>query len=264
MQLLKKIFISVLGISTLLVSSAFGADSTNPDRVFIKDLEGIWMDKTYLAALRETKSPLAAGKKAAPFVIAIRKEGKVHPYFATDFKNATLMVVFDVEPDKKEHSYRIVLGKNNQPTSAEEVVYVWFKGKRAGDGQFRALEIKEPLVRKGKWAHYERIGRDLGPSLNSIVITGKYRDQNGKTWEFGDKGMIKTPSENPSYFELSLIGESGSCDYIEVEDLKSKTGLRYYGFGWAKDGVLNLYKAKLKGEKVICDKDPFTRLKKTS
>jgi len=49
------------------------------DRIFIKDIEGIWINEAYLSVLAALKSPHAAAKKTPPVVIAIRRDGRAYP-----------------------------------------------------------------------------------------------------------------------------------------------------------------------------------------
>ena len=60
------------------------------------------------------------------------------------------MVILDVEPDLEPGSYRLVLGKKNEPTSSEEASYVYFKGTRNADNTFDKLAIKELFIMKGQ------------------------------------------------------------------------------------------------------------------
>ncbi|MDA1331414.1 MAG: hypothetical protein O3A65_02905 [Proteobacteria bacterium] len=253
----KSKLIKILLTGVLMASMS---NSSANDRVFIDDLQGIWLEQTYLKALRQTKQPHKAEKKAKPVLIAIKKEGRAYPYFATDMVKARLMIVFDVEPGQEPNTYRLVLGEKNAPTSAEDVVYVWFRGKKSSDGQFLNLEIKEPLVMAAKWASYERVGKELGPIINKIVLSGKYLDGKGKKWTFTDAGKASFPGKTPFYYEISLVGDGATCDYIEFEDLQSPTGLAYYGFNWTQSGTVELFKAKLKGGKVQCQAKPFVAL----
>jgi len=107
-----------LKFSTIFVVASLAApmsDTNANDRVFIDDLEGIWFERNYLDFLRETKQPHEAEKKYKPVLIAIKKEGRVFPYFATDMVKATLMIVFDVEPGEDVETYRLVLGERKRP-----------------------------------------------------------------------------------------------------------------------------------------------------
>ena len=253
-----------LKISTILFVAFFTAPISNinaNDRVFIDDLEGIWFERTYLDVLKETKQPHQAEKKSKPVLIAIKKEGRVFPYFATDMVKATLMIVFDVEPGQEPGTYRLVLGERNVPTSAEDVVYVWFRGQKSADGQFRQLQIQEPLIMNDQWASFERVGKELGPIINNIVLSGTYADKNGGKWTFTDEGKATFPGESAFYYEVSLIRDGANCDYIEAEDLKSPTVLAYYGFRWTEAGTVEIFKADLEDGAVLCQSEPFAELR---
>jgi hypothetical protein len=229
------------------------------DRVFIHDLEGIWMNEAYLKELRESRMPHQSAKKQRPVVIAIKREGRVYPFVSTDFQKAALMVVLDVEPDLEPGSYRLVLGNKNEPTSSEEAKYVWFKGARNADNRFDKLAIKELFIMKGKWADYERVGLELGPAVNSIVLTGNYKDRKGREWSFTDKGKASFPDKT-FYYELSLNDKSAKCEYFEAEDMEAADGTRLYGYRW-KRGELQLYDASVRKDRVRCEPTPFAFLK---
>lgn len=229
------------------------------DRVFIHDLEGIWMIETYVKALRESRMPHQAAKKERPVVIAIKREGRVFPFVSTDFEKAALMIVLDVEPDVEPGSYRLVLGTKNEPTSSDEVKYVWFKGTRDADRKFNRLAIKELFMMKGKWANYERVGLALGPVVNGIVLAGIYTDRKGREWSFTDQSKASFPDKT-FYYELSLNDKTAKCEYFEAEDLAAPEGKIFYGYRW-KRGELQLYNAKVRKDRVRCESTPFAFLK---
>ncbi len=241
------------GVSGLAQNQARG------DRVFIRDLEGIWMNEAYLKELRATRMPHQSAKKQRPVVIAIKREGRVYPFVSTDFEKAALMVILDVEPDLEPGSYRLVLGKKNEPTSSDDASYVYFKGTRNADNRFDKLAIKELFIMKGQWADYERVGLELGPAVNNIVLTGKYKDRKGREWAFADNGKASFPDKT-FYYELSLNDKTAKCEYFEAEDLESLDGKRFYGYRW-KRGVLQLYNAKVKNDRIRCESTPFAFLK---
>ena len=229
------------------------------DRVFIHDLEGIWMIDSYVKALRESRMPHQAAKKEKPVVIAIKREGRVYPFVSTDFEKASLMVVLDVEPDVEPGSYRLVLGTKNEPTSSDEAKYVLFKGTRNADRKFDKLAIKELFVMKGKWANYEWVGLKLGPVINGIVLAGKYKDRKGREWSFTDEGKASFPDKS-FYYELSLNDKTAKCEYLEAEDLDAPDGKSFYGYRW-KRGELQLYNARVSKDRVRCESTPFAFLK---
>lgn len=233
-------------------------DPQRPDRVFVNDLEGVWMNDAYVKQLRKLRMPHLAAKKAKPVVIAIKREGNVYPYLVTDFTEAALMVVLALEPDIKPDSYRLVLGKKNVPTSASDATYVWFKGKRDHDHKFRELEFKEPFLMKNKWADFEHVGMQLGPVMNSIVLSGKYKDDKGRDWSFSDDGQAVFPDKT-FYFEVSINDKKARCEYLEAEDLAAPDGKSYYGYAW-KGGKLQLFNAGLKKNGVRCNSKPFAEL----
>lgn len=239
--------------------SGLAQNQVRGDRVYIRDLEGIWMNEAYLKELRATRMPHQSAKKQRPVVIAIKRDGRVYPFVSTDFEKAALMVVLDVEPDLDPGSYRLVLGAKNAPTPSSEAKYVLFRGTRNANNKFDRLEIKELFIMKGQWAYYERVGLELGPAVNRIVLTGKYKDRKGREYSFADNGKASFPDKN-FYYELSLNDKTAKCEYLEAEDLESPDGKRLYGYRW-KRGELQLYDAKVRKDKVRCESTPFAFLK---
>jgi len=238
--------------------SGMAQDEPRRDRVYIHDLEGIWMTDAYIDALRKLRMPHEAAKKQAPMVIAIKREGRVYPYVATDFDKAAFMVIIALEPDVKPDSYRLVLGKKNAPTTSADATYVWFKGQRDTDHKFRNLAFKEPFIMNGKWANYEHVGMELGPVVNGIVLAGRYKDKGGREWSFTEQGEATFPDKS-FYYELSLNDKKAGCDYLEAEDLTAPNGKSYYGFEW-KAGKLRLFRAEVKQDRVRCEARPFAEL----
>ena len=240
------------------------------DRVFLKDVEGIWINEAYLLALAVLKSPHAAAKKAAPLVIAIRRDGRAYPIVVTDFRTASLQAVLDVEPDGKPGAYRLVVGADDKPMSSSEVKYIRFQAVRNAQGKFDRLRIAEPDFMKGKWADYVALGGELNPQLNRLVIAGNYRDAKGEPWSFSEAGEARWPGRTFNY-ELSLNDPGAGCEYFQVENAAAGTGKRAdpaqqaatdrnrYGFAW-NGGKLSLYAARQAGKKVLCDAKPLAVL----
>lgn len=256
----KRFILTIFCAMFAFVASVPGMAQNQPrrDRVFIHDLEGLWMNEDYVRELRKTRMPHKAAKKQKPVLIAIKREGRVFPYLATDFDKAAFMFILDVEPDMKPDSYRLVLAKKNQPTSSSEAEYIWFKGQRDADRKFRRLAFKEEFVMNGKWANYEHVGMELGPVINGIVLAGRYRDQDGREWAFTEQGQATLPDKS-FYFELSINDQKAGCDYIEAEDLASADGKSYYGYAW-KGGKLQVFRAAVKKDRVRCEAKPFAEL----
>ncbi|UCD69195.1 MAG: hypothetical protein JSW48_03660 [Betaproteobacteria bacterium] len=238
--------------------TAMAQNQPRGDRVFISELEGIWMNDAYIKALRTVRMPHRAAKQASPVVIAITRQGRSYPYVATDFDKAAFMMILALEPDIKANSYRLVLGEKNEPTSAEDVTYIWFKGQRDADRKFRKLAFQEVFIMDGKWADYEHVGMELGPVMNGLVLAGRYKDSDGREWSFTEQGQATFPEES-FYYELSINDRKARCEYFEAEDLDAPGGISYYGYAW-KAGKLQLFRADMKNDRVQCEAEPFAVL----
>ena len=262
-RLVPVILMAVLAIPALAADQPL--PSARKDRVFLKDVEGIWINESYLSALAALKSPHAAARKTPPVVIAIRREGRAYPIVITDFLKASLQAVLDIEPDGKPNAYRLVIGADDKPTSSNEVKYIRFEGVKNSQGKFDKLRISEPDFMKSKWADYIPVAGELSPQLNRLVIAGKYRDEKGQMWEFTESGEAVWPQQKFNY-ELSLNDPGANCDYLQPESSakepdnnSTEQDKKRYGYAW-KAGKLSIFQARLSGKKVVCDGKPLAVL----
>ena len=263
-------FVTVLLIAALAIPAAAQTPpaptpAVRKDRVFLKDVEGIWINESYMSVLAALKSPHAAAKKTPPVVIAIRREGRAYPIVVTDFNKASLQAVLDIEPDGKPGAYRLVVGANDKPMSSSDVKFIRFEATKNAQGKFDRLRFAEPDFMKGKWADYVPIAGELSPQLNRFVIAGKYGDEKGRTWIFSESGEATWPEQKFNY-ELSLNDPDANCDYLQSEsaakgadDHKGADDKKRYGYGW-KAGKLSIFAARLAGKKVVCDAKPIAVL----
>ncbi|HEX4985487.1 MAG TPA: hypothetical protein VFV71_05370 [Burkholderiales bacterium] len=233
------------------------AAAARKDRVYLKDIEGIWINEAYLKVLAALKSPHAAARKAAPVVIAIRRDGRAWPIVVTDFNKATLQAVLDVEPDGRPGAYRLVVGADDKPTSSADAKYIRFEGTRNAEGKFDRLRVAEPDFMKGRWADYVPIAGELSPQMNRFVIAGKYADEAGRSWTFAESGEAVWPDGKFNY-ELSLNDPRAGCDYLQGEPGPGDERKRY-GYRW-KAGKLAILPARLSGKRVVCGAKPLAVL----
>ena len=248
------IALAVLCSATALAQTA----TPRKDRVYLRDVEGIWINEPYMKALTQLRSPHAAAKKTAPVVIAMKREGRAFPIVVTDFNKASIQSVLDVEPDGKPGSYRLVVAPDDKPVSSNEVKYIPFQGTRNAQGRFDKLRVAEPNFMKGKWSDYLPMPGELSPSLNRIVIAGTYKDEKGRAWEFTDAGEARWPDQKFSY-ELSLNDPTAGCEYLHTEDIRDGEEKKRFGYAW-KAGKLSIFPARLAGKKVVCEPRPLAVL----
>jgi hypothetical protein len=252
--------IAALAVPAAAETPASPSPPARKDRVFLKDVEGIWINEAYLSVLAALKSPHAAAKKAAPVVIAIRREGRAYPIVVTDFNKASLQAVLDVEPDGKPGAYRLVVGADDKPVSSNEVKYIHFEAVKNAQGKFDRMRFAEPDFMKGKWADYVPIAGEISPQLNRFVLAGNYKDEKGRPWMFSESGEATWPDQKFNY-ELSLNDPAASCDYLQSEGATkgAEEGKKRYGYAW-KSGKLSILTARMAGKKVVCDARPIAVL----
>lgn len=243
----------------LLAASAFAQTAApRKDRVFLKDIEGIWINEQYLKVLGQVRSPHAAARKIPPLVVAIKKEGRTWPIVVTDFNKASMQVVLDIEPDARAGAWRLVIGPADRPVSSDEVKYVPFQGTRNAQGGFDRLRIAEPTFLKGKWGDFLPLPGELSPSINRVVIAGKYKDAQGRDWEFAESGEASWPDQK-FFYELSVNDPGAGCDYLQTEDIREGDDKKRFGYAW-NAGKLSIFAARLAGKKVVCESKPMAVL----
>lgn len=258
---LKSIQIHRVFLSLVLVAfcaSALAQKPVRKDRIFLRDIEGIWINDDYVKNLTALKGPHAAAKKVPPVVIAIKREGRAYPIVVTDFNKASVQAVLDVEPDAKPGSYRLVLGADDRPMTSAEVKYVYFEGTKNPQGKFDRLRFAELFFMKGKWADYTLLPGEISPYLNRLVIAGSYKDEKGRTWEFTEAGEARWPDQKFAY-ELSLNDPTANCEYLQTEDIREGADRKRFGFAW-KGQKLSIFPARMVSKKVRCDAKPIAVL----
>jgi hypothetical protein len=179
----------------------------------------------------------------------------------TDFSKAVLQHVVDVEPAGKPGSYRIAVADDaSGAVSADEVTYIPFHGEKGVQGRFDALSIAEPTFAKRHFRDYIRVADGLAVFVNGAVLAGKYADEQGRAYEFGEAGQASFPDAKFEY-EVSLAAEGATCDYFETPDDKAPGGRRRYGFAWKGDRLQLFKAAGTEPKNVRCDRKPFAVLK---
>ena len=259
------LLLAALGLSALAQTPPTKAPPARKDRLFLRDIEGVWINEAYLSVVSALKSPHAAARKALPVVIVIRREGRSYPIVVTDFNKATLEAVLDLEPDGKPGAFRLVVGAEDKPTASTDVKFVRFEATKNPQGKVERMRVAELTFMKGKWAEYVPIAGELSPQLNRLVIAGTYRDASGGTWKFSENGEATWPGQT-FFYELSLNDPGASCDYLQSDDptrgaadAKAAEARKRYGFSW-KAGKLSIFPASLKGRKVVCETKPLAVL----
>jgi hypothetical protein len=259
MQSMSRALLYLIAALAVPASSLCIAQTQRTDRVYVRELEGIWIKAQYLDALEKSRMPHQTARKVPPVAIGIQRQGRSYPIVITNFfDKASVQAVLDVEPGKEPGLYRLVIGADDRPVSSTEVQYLWFRGQRNAQGGFDRLNMAEPVFSKGRWADYVFLGKELAPRVNRAVLAGKYKDEKGAAWEFSDKGEAYWPDKTFAY-EISLNDPTANCEYFEAEDLKAPDGKLRYGYAW-QGGKLLLYPARLAKKSVRCEPQPFAAL----
>jgi hypothetical protein len=251
---------SFLGVAPAVQAQAPGQDATQApapgdkpaqkrprrtDRIFARDLEGIWVSAAYLDALRATRAPLEASKKVAPLVIKVQKEGYGYPLVRTDFDRAVLLRVIDIQPEEKPGAFRVVLAADDMnPVSASETTNISFRGQKNEQGRFERLAVADPTFGKRKFQDVIRLEEGLAPTVNGIVIAGSYADDKGGQYSFSRNGEAEVPGGRFRY-DVRLSPKGANCSIIEEAQDEAAVPRPRFGFRW-KGQALELYEVDAK------------------
>lgn len=240
-------------------SQAQAQAQVRKERVFVRDIEGFWINEQFVKALAANRSPHAAAKRAPPVVIGLRREGGGYPVVITDFnKKVVLQTVLDLETAAKPGAYRLVLGPGDKPVPSSDAVYLPFEGAKNAQGKFDRLRFTDSFFMKGKPADFMLLAGDVGPYVNRLVIAGTYKDAKGATWQFTEAGEARWP-DSRFFYDLSLNDPAANCEYFQTEDLKDGDQNKRFGYAW-KEGKLSIFPARLAGKTVRCDARPIAVL----
>ncbi|MCA3132681.1 MAG: hypothetical protein ACK5YW_01745 [Betaproteobacteria bacterium] len=230
------------------------------NRVFVKDIAGLWVASDWLAAVEAERAPHAAARKASPLVINIQQEGRAWPILRTDFSRAVLERVIEIEPTERADAWRLVAARDDRgAVSSAEATYIPFSGSRAASGRFEAITFTEPSFAKRRPRVFVRLEDGLEARVNRVVIAGRYRDEQGRAWSFSEAGELSGPDGNAAY-EVSLAASGAGCEFFEVADDKAPGGKRRTGYAW-KAGRLSLFATTGdKPARLRCESKPFAVL----
>jgi hypothetical protein len=229
-------------------------------RVFVWDLEGTWIAETYLQQLQSTRSPRSAGSRTPPLMIKVQREERSYPILITDFHQAAMQFLIEVEPGGKPGAYRMVVAPEDGAVSSSDVTYVQFRGEKSEGGKFEKLSIAEPFFAKRKFVTFVRLPEALEAHVNRAVIAGKYQDRDGRSYEFTQAGEAVLPDRSFPY-EVTLDPKAGNCDLLHSHRERAPEGKERIGFAWKGDALQLFKTTALKNDRYACEAQPFAVLK---
>ena len=182
--------------------------------MFVWDLQGTWISKAYLDRLKASRSPHATARRTPALVIKVDKQDRSFPILVTNFQDAALQFLIEVEPDVKPNFYRMVAAQEDGVVNASDVTYIYFSGVRNEDGKFDTLSIADPHFAKRKFHPFVRLPDSLDAVVNRLAIAGKYIDGQGRGYEFTEDGEAILP-ERRFVYEVSLDPRSADCEMLQ-------------------------------------------------
>ena len=229
------------------------------DRVFVWDLQGTWISKAYLDRLKAWRSPHSAARQTPALVIKVDKQDKSYPILITNFQNAVLNFLLEVEPGGKPDTYRMVTAADDGVVSSTEATYIYFRGTRNAQGKFDALSIADPHFAKRKFLPFVRLPDSLDTVVNRLTVAGKYADAEGRSYELTEAGDAILPDRKFAY-EVSLDPRAANCDVLQSHPEREAGGQNRVGFAWAGT-KLQLFNVKsVKKDRFACESKPFAVL----
>jgi hypothetical protein len=233
----------------------------------LADLEGEWIVRPYLEAVRRTKQTLAPQDRTPALSFTVRRaSGGGFEMERTNFHEAVTQPIESFEPTAG--GARFVLGGGERP----EPITIERMGtkKRRCTGVLRVGGVwpgapADPYV-------YVRAPGSVRKAVNEAVLAGEYRDAAGRSYVFTPAGYATWPDREFDY-EISLDPSEACCEYFQHADPKGGRqgmasvddvyfavvgGQVRYGYAW-KDGMLQVSRVFYPedGCPISCEPEPM-------
>jgi hypothetical protein len=222
----------------------------------LADLQGEWIARPYLEAVRRTKQTLAPQERTPALSFTVRRaSGGGFEMERTNFHESVTQPIESFETTSE--GARLVLGEGERP----DPVTV----ERLGTKKRRCTGI---LRVGGVWSGapaeayvYARVPGSVRKAIHEAVLAGEYRDAAGRSYVFTPAGRATWPDREFDY-EVSLDPSEACCEYFQHADPKGVGGQARYGYAW-KDGALQVFRVfyPVDGCPISCEPEPMLVLR---
>ncbi len=206
----------------------------------LANIDGFWVSEKYLATLKTNKAPFNGN----PETLEIDTKGKKLKW--TNFHEGYARNIFEYG---KENLLKVSEPESSKPET--EVVRFSIEGE--------AIVFKEGRLVDQKNERFIKIPSDLPNYANTLILSGRYKDAEGKSYSFTEEGNAVWPGLTFDY-DLVLDSTEAACPYIS-SSIKDDEGYpKSFGYKWDSE-FLYIFDIVEDGEAPIsCAKEPFLKL----
>lgn len=271
---------------SLVLSAGAGPGSAAAQKtpVTLDQLAGGWLSKEYLAALKETRDPMAAIARvpdACSLSIFKPDDDAFRGHYTRGFvynfhEGGDSPVLLELKPAGGD-SFVLVFGTRQPgkspgdpgklvPTVSDERVRIVSRtGAAVREIEWSRRVLGENQKTEWRKSEFVKIDKPGGRIVNELVLAGKYKDPRGASFVFTDEKAV-WPGRTFNYAVQRDFVEgwpSGDCRTFDVLDDKNRNIKGANGFpermGYRREGsalyIYNLDYPEDTGE-IVCGKDP--------
>ena len=239
----------ITGVIAILLTglSIVAADSARSN-----EFEGIWVRKKYVDSLPQTHSQFAEGPESVTI------STKEHRLSWTSYHESSWRPLLDIEVAGATR-FLVVGNWEVESSQVTEGLRVPFRETRNGAGKITAIEFLDNSLVQYKEEAFVQLDVPLQQYANNVLLSGTYKDEQGRTFAFSNDGVALWPGTTFPY-ELTLDSSEAGCDYFQTEDQNEPGQRKRYGFRWNGE-ELQLFKIIYDSAVPIqCEKEPFVSL----
>ena len=197
--------ILVLLIVMMGLGSYVFAQDTTIKAVSLEQLDGEWINKEYIERLKATKSPLQAKDGITYTSFTIAKENYSYKWLQIyNFHEGVWFNVTGFKPTPEPIMYQIIYEPiyEREPVKRETYIDTLYISEQNLLNELEWAFTQKYGKQKGKELHipFVRIEPTIQDYVNSIVLAGKYTDENGQAFTFSSTGEANWIDTSFKYF----------------------------------------------------------------
>lgn len=264
-----------LAIPTVAGSATTKPNAAAPLLTPPSSLAGSWVSDAWAQAILATRSPLRAASWASPTALVVERDGERVQLEVTSWHESVSWILDGVAPESAANEIVLRLADDGSGGPPRELAAV-LDGPPAAARTLRTSpwgDDQPPLT-------VRRLDGDVARWVARAVLAGRYRDDRGATWTFGEDGTATWPARfaprrprgatNDTAavasfpYEIALDTAESDCDSLQTPDPLAPDGpwLRY-GFRWLPDGRLAIHAIdydRADGPPIACSPEPLAVL----
>lgn len=209
----------------------------------LTNIDGFWVSEKYLAALKTNKAPFNEN----PETLEIDTKGKKLKW--TNFHEGYARHIFEYRKENDFYMLKVSEPESSKPEA--EVVRFSIEGE--------AIIFNEGRLVDQKNERFIKIPSELPDYANKLILSGRYKDAEGKSYIFTEQGNAIWPELTFDY-DLVLDSTEAACPYIS-SSMKDDEGYpKSFGYKWDAE-FLYIFDIVEDGDAPIsCAKEPFLKL----